>query len=59
VLREELARPPIGQLRALLTLETGLVKTQLHSVLAYGGLPLQSDQVVNGILHKLLEAEMQ
>ncbi len=46
-----------GQLRALLTLDTGLVKTQLHSVLAYGGLPLQADQVVSGILHKLLETE--
>ncbi len=47
-----------GQLRALLTLETGLVKTQLHSVLAYGGLPLQADQVVKGILHKLRETDL-
>jgi 2-oxoglutarate ferredoxin oxidoreductase subunit alpha len=46
-----------GQLRALLTLETGLVKAQLHSVLAYGGLPLQADQVVSGILHQLREAD--
>jgi 2-oxoglutarate ferredoxin oxidoreductase subunit alpha len=46
-----------GQLRSLLTLETGLVKTQLHSVLAYGGLPLQADQVVSGILHRLRETE--
>ena len=48
----------LGQLRALLTLETGLVKTQLHSVLAYGGLPLQADQVVKGILHKLRETDL-
>jgi 2-oxoglutarate ferredoxin oxidoreductase subunit alpha len=46
-----------GQLRALLTLETGYVKQQLHSVVAYGGLPLQADQVVHGILHQFRDTE--
>jgi 2-oxoglutarate ferredoxin oxidoreductase subunit alpha len=42
-----------AQLRALLTLETGVGKHQLYSVLAYGGLPLQADQVVAGITHQI------
>ncbi len=46
-----------GQLRSLLTLETGVAKSQLFSVLAYGGLPLQADQVVKSILHQLAETE--
>ncbi len=46
-----------GQLRSLLTLETGVRKDQLFSVRAYGGLPLQADQVVGGILHQLRESE--
>lgn len=46
-----------GQLRSLLTLETGVAKSQLFSVLAYGGLPLQADQVVRSILHQLRETE--
>ncbi len=46
-----------AQLRSLLTLETGVRKDQLFSVRAYGGLPLQADQVVSGILHQLRESE--
>jgi len=46
-----------GQLRSLLTLETGVRKPKLHSVLAYGGLPLQADQVVKGVLHVIGELE--
>jgi 2-oxoglutarate ferredoxin oxidoreductase subunit alpha len=46
-----------GQLRALLTLETGVAKHQLYSVLAYGGLPLQADQVVASIVHQIRETE--
>ncbi|HWL84608.1 MAG TPA: hypothetical protein VNO21_02330, partial [Polyangiaceae bacterium] len=38
-----------AQLRSLLTLETKVYKRKLHSVLAYGGFPLQANQVVEGI----------
>ena len=46
-----------GQLRSLLTLETGVAKSQLFSVRAYGGLPLQADQVVHEIVHQIRETE--
>ncbi|MEO6025608.1 MAG: 2-oxoacid:acceptor oxidoreductase subunit alpha, partial [Candidatus Binatia bacterium] len=46
-----------GQLRSLLTLETGVRKDQLYSVLAYGGLPLQASQVVASIVHQIRETE--
>jgi hypothetical protein len=39
-----------------LTLESGVRKAHLFSVLAYGGLPLQADQVVKSILHQFHEA---
>ena len=42
-----------AQLRSLLTLETGVAKHQLYSVLAYGGLPLQANQVVESIVHQI------
>ena len=42
-----------AQLRALLTLETGVHKHQLYSVLSYGGMPLQADQVVSSIVHQI------
>jgi 2-oxoglutarate ferredoxin oxidoreductase subunit alpha len=42
-----------AQLRALLTLETGVAKHQLYSVLAYGGLPLQAHQVVESVVHQI------
>ena len=42
-----------AQLRALLTLETGVHKHQLYSVLSYGGMPLQADQVVTSIVHQI------
>jgi 2-oxoglutarate/2-oxoacid ferredoxin oxidoreductase subunit alpha len=38
-----------GQLLSLLTLETSVPKETLRSVRAYGGFPLQADQVVKGI----------
>ncbi len=38
-----------AQLRSLLSLETAVPKHKLHSVLAYGGFPLQAAQVVAGI----------
>jgi 2-oxoglutarate ferredoxin oxidoreductase subunit alpha len=42
-----------ARLRALLTLETGVAKHQLYSVLAYGGLPLQATQVVDSVVHQI------
>jgi len=42
-----------GQLRSLLILETAVRKKVLRSVRAYGGFPLQADQVVKGILGQL------
>ena len=42
-----------AQLRSLLVLETAAPKEKLHSVLAYGGFPLQATQVVEGVLAKL------
>jgi 2-oxoglutarate/2-oxoacid ferredoxin oxidoreductase subunit alpha len=42
-----------GQLRSLLILETAASKKVLRSVRAYGGFPLQADQVVKGILGQL------
>ncbi|MEB2283616.1 MAG: 2-oxoacid:acceptor oxidoreductase subunit alpha [Myxococcales bacterium] len=46
-----------GQMRSLLTLETGAAKSRLFSVRAYGGLPLQAGQVVRSILRQLRETE--
>lgn len=46
-----------AQLRSLLTLETGVAKHQLFSVLAYGGLPLQASQVVASITHQIRQTE--
>ncbi len=42
-----------AQLRSLLTLETGVAKEKLRSVLVYGGFPLSAKHVVNGILNSL------
>ncbi len=42
-----------AQLRSLLVLETAAPKEKIHSVLAYGGFPLQATQVVEGVLAKL------
>jgi 2-oxoglutarate ferredoxin oxidoreductase subunit alpha len=39
-----------AQLRSLITLETGVAKDRLRSVLAYGGFPLSARNVVDGIL---------
>jgi 2-oxoglutarate ferredoxin oxidoreductase subunit alpha len=39
-----------AQLRSLLTLELNVSKQALKSVLSYGGMPLSSDHVVNGVL---------
>jgi len=42
-----------AQLRSLLTLETGVAREKLRSVLAYGGFPLSATHVINGILGSL------
>jgi len=42
-----------AQLRSLLTLETAVPKEKLRSVLVYGGFPLSSRHVVQGILSQL------
>ncbi len=44
-----------AQLRSLITLETSTSKEKLRSVLAYGGFPLQAEQVVTGVLSQLVE----
>jgi 2-oxoglutarate ferredoxin oxidoreductase subunit alpha len=41
-----------AQLRSLLTLETHVPKSKLHSILAYGGFPLSAKSVIEGIHHK-------
>jgi len=42
-----------AQLKSLLTLETSVPKDKLHSILVYGGFPLSSRHVVDGITEKL------
>lgn len=39
-----------AQLRSLLTLETAVEKSKLHSILHYSGLPLASTVIVDGVL---------
>ncbi|MGQ0561127.1 MAG: 2-oxoacid:acceptor oxidoreductase subunit alpha [Gemmatimonadota bacterium] len=43
-----------GQLRSLLALELNVSRKQLRSVCDYGGMPLSSQTVVNGIMNQLL-----
>jgi 2-oxoglutarate ferredoxin oxidoreductase subunit alpha len=42
-----------AQLKSLLTLETGVAKSQLRSVLVYGGFPLSARHVIDGITSQL------
>jgi len=44
-----------AQLRSLLTLETGVAKDKLRSVLAFGGFPLSAKNVIDGILEQVGE----
>jgi len=46
-----------AQLRTLLTMETRVSKEKLRSVLAYGGFPLSSRHVVDGITSQLPQGE--
>jgi len=47
-----------GQLRSLLTLETGIAPERLLSFRDYGGLPLGTNQVVEGVLGLLQGVEV-
>jgi 2-oxoglutarate ferredoxin oxidoreductase subunit alpha len=47
-----------GQLRSLLTIETGIAPERLLSVREYGGLPLGTNQVVDGVLGLLHGVEV-
>ena len=42
-----------AQLRSLLTLETGVSKDKLHSILVYGGFPLSAKHVIEGVTSQL------
>jgi 2-oxoglutarate ferredoxin oxidoreductase subunit alpha len=42
-----------GQLRSLITVETGAPPDRMTSVLAYGGFPLSASQVVNSVLTQM------
>ncbi len=44
-----------AQLRGLLTLETGVAKTRMRSILHYNGLPLAASYVMDGILAAVQE----
>jgi len=44
-----------AQLRSLLTLETGVAKSRLRSILHYSGLPISSECIVKGVLAELAE----
>jgi 2-oxoglutarate ferredoxin oxidoreductase subunit alpha len=44
-----------AQLKALLTLETGVAKEKLRSLLAYGGFPLSARDVVEGVISQVGE----
>jgi 2-oxoglutarate ferredoxin oxidoreductase subunit alpha len=44
-----------AQLRSLLVLETGVAKDKLRSILVYGGFPLSSRHVVDGVSSQLQE----
>jgi 2-oxoglutarate ferredoxin oxidoreductase subunit alpha len=47
-----------GQLRSLFTLETGISPERLLSVPEYGGLPLGTNQLVDGIMGQLKDVEV-
>lgn len=47
-----------AQLRSLLTLETAVDKSKLHSILYYSGLPIASSVIVDGVLAALPEQRL-
>jgi 2-oxoglutarate ferredoxin oxidoreductase subunit alpha len=46
-----------AQLRSLLTLETDVPKTKLHSILHYNGLPMTSQGIFETVLAELGDAK--
>ena len=46
-----------AQLRSLLTLETDVPKSKLHSILHYSGLPMTSKEIVEAVLAELGDAK--
>ncbi|HTY94047.1 MAG TPA: 2-oxoacid:acceptor oxidoreductase subunit alpha [Steroidobacteraceae bacterium] len=48
-----------AQLRSLLTLETAVDKSKLHSLLHYSGLPISSSFIVEGVLAQLSPQRLQ
>jgi 2-oxoglutarate ferredoxin oxidoreductase subunit alpha len=46
-----------AQLRSLLTLETAVPKSKLHSILHYNGLPMTSRGIVEAVLAELGDAQ--
>jgi 2-oxoglutarate/2-oxoacid ferredoxin oxidoreductase subunit alpha len=46
-----------AQLRSLLTLETDVPKSKLHSILHYSGLPMTSKRIVDAVLAELGDAK--
>ena len=46
-----------AQLRSLLTLETDVPKSKLHSILHYSGLPMTSKEIVESVLAELGDAK--
>jgi 2-oxoglutarate ferredoxin oxidoreductase subunit alpha len=46
-----------AQLRSLLTLETDVPKSKLHSILHYSGLPMTSKEVVEAVIAELGDAQ--
>jgi len=45
-----------AQLRSLLTLETDVPKSKLHSILHYNGLPMTSQKIVEAVAAELGDA---
>jgi 2-oxoglutarate ferredoxin oxidoreductase subunit alpha len=48
-----------AQLRSLLTLETAVEKSKMHSLLHYNGLPISSSFIVEGVLAQLAPQRLQ
>ncbi len=46
-----------AQLRSLLTLETGIAKEKLRSILVYGGFPLSAHHVIEEVITQMQEPE--
>jgi 2-oxoglutarate/2-oxoacid ferredoxin oxidoreductase subunit alpha len=46
-----------AQLRALLTLETGIPKERMHSILHYNGLPIPAHYVIDGVMAQVQDRQ--